>query len=59
MRHYSPLANVFDSFTRMAVHGVHIGHEKEKGQTLGLTCCFDGGPSGIRTQNPGIMSPLR
>ena len=36
MRHYSPLANVFDSFTRMAVHGVHIGRGKEKGQTHGL-----------------------
>ena len=36
-------------------HGV-LAPLYTKGQTHGLACCFPGGPSGIRTQNPGIMS---
>lgn len=36
VRHYSPLANVFDSFSRIAVHALPVGRGKEKGQTHGL-----------------------
>ena len=54
MRHYSPLANVFDSFTRIAVHGVHIGQEKRKARHMVWPATSMVGPPGFEPRTQGL-----